>query len=93
MKKFFMICYDIKDERRIIKVSDTLENSGYRVQRSIFECYLDETEFEAIKKKLACLIDPLEDQVRYYTLCPKDKSRILVDGEGEVTRDTDFMMY
>ncbi len=93
MKEFYVICFDVRDERRLARISNTLENFGTRVQRSLFECYLEEYELRRLKEKLAALGDFTEDQVRYYSICPKDKARMLIDGKGEVTRDPDFLMY
>ncbi len=93
VRMFYVICFDVRDERRLVKISETLENFGCRVQKSLFECYLGETELKALDEKLAGLLDPAEDQIRYYTLCSKDKSGILVDGDGEVTREHDFFLY
>ncbi len=93
MSGFYVICFDVRDERRLLKVSDALENFGCRVQRSLFECYLDGAELKALKEKLAGLLDPAEDQVRYYILCPKDRAGIVIDGEGEVTKEHDFLLF
>jgi len=90
--RFFMICFDIRDERRLVKVSDTLENYGCRVQRSVFECFLDEVQLSKLKAKMERLIDPGEDQVRYYVICPRDVKKILIDGPGTVTIDPDFLV-
>ncbi len=93
MRRFYVICFDVRDERRLVKISKTLEDFGCRVQRSLFECYLDETKLKALEEKLAGILDPEEDQVRYYNLCPKDRDGILIDGDGEVTREHDFLMF
>ncbi len=89
---FFMICFDISDERRLAKVSDTMENYGCRVQRSVFECFLDDLQLANLKDKIKRLIDPEKDQVRYYILCPRDMKNILIDGPGSVTVDPDFLV-
>ncbi len=87
-----MICFDIRDEKRLKKVSDTLENYGCRVQRSVFECHLENDELASLKAKVKRVIEPNEDQVRYYVLCPRDMKKILIDGPGIVTPNPDFLM-
>ncbi len=87
---FIVICFDIADNRRLRKVSTTLEDYGQRVQRSVFECHLKDEDLRVLKAKLAELIDPFEDHIRYYSLCSKDLPGILVDGRGEVTQDHDY---
>ncbi len=90
MTIFIVICFDICDPRRLRCVSNELENFGKRVQRSIFECHLGENELSELKERLSSHIDEEEDHVHYYQLCPKDKTKILVDGLGQISDDVDF---
>ncbi len=90
MTRFYMICFDIGDERRLIKVSDAAENYGTRVQRSVFECWLDDQGLSRLKNTMKELINAEEDQVRYYSLCPKDREKVLIDGPGELVPDQDY---
>ena len=89
---FFAICFDIRNPQRLRKVSDELENFGTRVQRSLFECHLEEAELDELKERIARLIDENEDHVRYYPLCPKDMPDIIIDGPGKKTMDSDYYM-
>lgn len=41
---WFVIAYDISDDRRRDQMADLLGRYGRRVQWSVFECHLDETE-------------------------------------------------
>jgi len=93
MTDFIVICFDVCDPRRLRRVSNELENFGTRVQKSIFECHLDERGFIELKNRLSDHIDEQEDHVRYYRLCPKDRLIILVDGIGRVTTDVDFHLF
>lgn len=90
MSRFFAICFDIHDQRRLRRVSNELENFGVRVQGSLFECHLDEDDLICLKERIALLIDADEDHVRYYPLCPKDVPGVSVDGSGEMTLDSDY---
>ncbi len=85
-----IVCYDITEDRRRLHVSLELENFGTRVQRSVFECHLEEAQLQELQKRLGAIIDETEDRVRYYTLCPKDVGEIRVDGQGQVSRDWDY---
>lgn len=93
MAVFYMVCFDIRDDRRLRRVSDELENFGQRVQRSVFECWLDEADRQALRARLRDVIDPAVDQVRFYPLCPKDLRNVVVDGPGAITVDPDFHMF
>jgi len=70
MKKFIVIAYDIADDKKRTEVSDLLaEYGGSRVNRSVFECFLNEREFTKIRDALAGKIKHGEDSVLYYHLC------------------------
>ena len=90
MTDFIVICFDVCDPRRLRRVSNELENFGKRVQRSIFECYLDDGELTELKNRLRDHIDEQEDHVRYYRLCSKDRPKIQIEGIKQVTVDADF---
>ena len=73
-----------------LRVANELENFGVRVQFSVFECHLDDAELQDLQRRLAPLIDEKEDRLRYYPLCDKDRSTVMVDGIGTVSRDWDY---
>ena len=83
-----VVCYDIANEARLRKVAREMENFGLRVQRSVFECHLDPAQLRELQARLARILEPTDDTVRYYRLCGKDAASILVDGKGEVSRDS-----
>lgn len=85
MKKFFLVCYDISDEKRLQKIAKTMEDFGTRVLYSVFECYLGSSEFKTMKLKIETLIDPLDDKVRYYRLCDTCRKPIAHLGYGKFT--------
>lgn len=85
MTGFYLICFDVADDRRLRRVADELENFGRRVQRSVFECWLDDGDLFELKCRMAGHIEPGEDHIRYYRLCGKDVADIRIDGPGEVT--------
>ena len=93
MSRLYIVCFDITNKRRLRAVSKTLEDFGTRVQYSVFECYLDRTERQVLEEKIATLIDPEADHVRYYPLCPKDQQGILIDGRGQLSAENDFHLF
>ncbi len=65
-----VISYDIANDKRRVKIHDTLKNYGQRVQFSVFECELTRKEFQQLREALDPLIDVEEtDSVRFYRLC------------------------
>lgn len=81
---FYVISYDVVDDKRRYRVSKILENKGTRVQKSVFECYLTSKELIKITKDLMKKINPKTDSVRIYFLCKKCKAAIDVLGNGVV---------
>lgn len=82
-----VICYDIPNDRRRLRVARQLEGIGDRVQGSVFECWLSSQALQQLKARLAGIIDPAEDSLRYYALCGKDVQAIRVQGCGQLSQD------
>jgi CRISPR-associated protein Cas2 len=90
MTVFYVICFDVHDDKRLRQISNEMENFGTRVQRSVFECHLETAQLQELQSRLGDLMEPAEDQVRYYNLCGKDKQHIVIDGAGRVSADPDY---
>jgi len=88
----YLVIYDIADEKRLLKVAKTMEDFGKRVQKSKFEMELTKKELENLKARLASIIDPEQDGVKYIPLCKKCIAKIEIIGEGEFV-DPDFEYY
>ncbi len=89
---FIIVAYDIMADERRTRVASELENFGERVQFSVFECHLREEQLKELQRRIKSLILESEDRVNYYTLCEKDRHRIIVDGPGGVTKDWDYFI-
>lgn len=68
-KTCWVIAYDIVCDNRRRRVSNTLEDYGFRMQKSVFECNLSSRTLEKLIKKLDSLIDEQEDSILFYMLC------------------------
>ncbi len=79
---FIIVSYDIVDDRRRTKLAKVLLDYGERVQKSVFECRLDDRLFLKMKKDIETLIDQEEDSVRYYFLCGRCVREVEVSGLG-----------
>ncbi len=73
---FVVISYDIKDDKRRTQVFKTLKNYGQRVQFSVFECHVEETDYLKLRRKLERLIEKEKDSIRFYFLCVKDVKKV-----------------
>lgn len=76
MKKYIIIAYDIRDNRRRKKVSDLLEGYGVRVNYSVFELYISKKELSIIKAEIYKHIEKEDDNILIYHVCKSclDKS-------------------
>jgi CRISPR-associated protein Cas2 len=83
---FYIVSYDIPDDRKRDKVAKTLLDFGTRVQYSVFECIMDEDHLKNMMERLNRIISE-DDSIRIYALCAKCKGVIKVIGKGEVTKE------
>ena len=75
-----LITYDVNTQtaagvRRLARVAKICTNYGQRVQNSVFECIVDQTQYVMLKKQLKDIIDVDKDSVRYYVMGEKYKSK------------------
>lgn len=68
-----LFTYDVNTEtsagrRRLRKVATVCKNYGQRVQLSIFECRVNEAQYEALRAQLVGIIDSKIDNLRLYKL-------------------------
>ena len=65
----WVVAYDVADDERRAGIARTLEDTGIRVQDSVFECALDALKRRALCRRLLQLMDTAADSVRWYPLC------------------------
>lgn len=76
-----LVTYDVSTtdaggRKRLTRVAKKCQNFGQRVQNSVFECVLDNTQFRRLKHELETLIDVERDSLRFYNLGDKYKHRV-----------------
>lgn len=86
---FIVVAYDIKDDKRRIRVAKTMEDYGTRVQYSVFECNLNDKILDNMQNKLSSVIDDVNDKIRIYRLCNGCVKSVQILGNGEMTEDKD----
>lgn len=79
---FYVICYDIPDDRRRKKISDLLEGYGSRVQYSVFECVLNSKQYQQLQVKMRKIYKSEEDNLRFYAVSNHTLSQVEVWGVG-----------
>lgn len=76
---WIVVCYDVNTEtsagrKRLRRVAQVCKNFGQRVQKSVFECQVDEMRYEELRRKLLKEVKLELDNLRFYRLTePRDK--------------------
>lgn len=87
-----IVTYDVSTEtpagrKRLRRVAKICERMGQRVQKSVFECSVDQRQFEELERKLLSEINETEDNLRLYRLI--EPARLHVKEYGKF-RAVDF---
>lgn len=84
-RDFYVLAYDIHDDKRRAKIAKLMESMGARVQGSVFEAYLTQKELETLVRKAMRLIQKNQDSLRIYSLCQACLEKVKTHGQGQVT--------
>jgi CRISPR-associated protein Cas2 len=76
VRNTFLVCYDIRDDKRLRKVYKTMRDFGDHLQYSIFECQFTAIDLAKCRHVLGEIIKHNEDQVLFVDLGP-------TEGRGE----------
>ena len=89
---FVLISYDVTDDKVRFRLARTLKDFGKRVQKSVFEAEIDETELVRLRKQLSWVKLDSDDSIRLYRLCEGCVKTVQIWGSGEVTKDPDIVV-
>ena len=83
---FVLITYDVNitspyGVKRLRNVAKACMDYGKRVQNSVFECILTETQYVLLKNKLNNIIDTEQDSIRFYMLGKNWKNKVETIGK------------
>lgn len=87
-----VVTYDVSTEtaagrRRLRRVARVCESTGQRVQKSVFECQVDEMQLEQLERALLAEINEAQDNLRFYRITESAHLRVKQYG---VFRAVDF---
>ncbi|MEY6434169.1 CRISPR-associated endonuclease Cas2 [Thioalkalicoccus limnaeus] len=73
--------YDVSTEssagrRRLRRVAKVCERVGQRVQKSVFECQVNQMQYEELERALLAEIDLQQDNLRFYRLTEPHDLRV-----------------
>ncbi len=87
-----VVTYDVSTEtaagrKRLRRVAKVCEGVGQRVQKSVFECQVNDMQLDALERRLLTEIDETEDNLRFYRITESAQVRVKQYG---TFRSTDF---
>jgi CRISPR-associated protein Cas2 len=85
VRSFYVLAYDIADDKRRVRIARLMESLGERVQGSVFEAYLNAGELQTLLRKVRKVLRAEEDGLRIYLLCEACRAKIAVEGQGRAT--------
>ena len=87
--KHWLILYDIREEKRLVKVASLIESYGYRVQKSVFEADAPEYVIKELIKRIESIIDIETDFVLFFEVCERDWQKKEVFGKDKDLQNND----
>ena len=80
LKMLTLVSYDISEPRRLSRIAKICEGFGQRVQYSVFECFLEETDLNLLWNKLIDTIDINEDRIVAYRINANSAKQTMTAG-------------
>ncbi len=98
MNMDILVAYDVSTEssagrRRLRAVANICLAFGQRAQKSVFECAVNETQFELLKAKLIAAISEQEDNLRIYRLAQPKETYVWTYGRQHVLNVQDPIIF
>jgi CRISPR-associated protein Cas2 len=84
--KWWLVCYDVHDEKRLRKCAKHMEGYGKRMQYSVFRVWLTKKGVEKLRWELTELLKP-EDDVLFIPLCAECVTGICSTHQADEPRD------
>jgi CRISPR-associated protein Cas2 len=77
IKNWYLVCYDISDQKRWRTAYKLLKGYGRRMQLSIFRCRVSKRQLERMRWELEKILDS-EDRLLITTLCDNCVAKMIV---------------
>lgn len=90
----YVVSYDIEKDKIRNKIAKKLEDYGKRVQYSVFECRINESQFSKLYESLSELMTKEKNgNIRFYNLCKNCETKIITIGiEKESMKEEDSLV-
>lgn len=85
----YVVAFDISNGKKRKAAAKACAKWGFRVQRSVFEIFMDSSKVEDFSEQLLGIINPDHDTVRLYPL-DSDDQNIVIIGTGKPVRKLSY---
>lgn len=82
---FCVVCYDISSDKNRTILFKTMKKYGLRIQLSVFEGDLTDSQVESMAGEVEGYVDPATDSLRIYMICSTCKGQARTFGKGEIS--------
>jgi len=76
-RTLYLVAYDIRDDHRLNRVRHFLKGYSTGGQKSVYECFLEETELGPIVETLKNLVETEEDRVHVFVVDGRSRTHTL----------------
>lgn len=90
-RDLYLIAYDVCDHRRLARVHHFLKGYSTGGQKSVYECFLTQSDVARVERALRGLIDDCEDRV--YVLGMDGRSKTHTLGVAVQPRDPAYFYF
>jgi len=87
-----IVLLDTPCNKRRYRMNKIIKGYGVRVQKSVFECQIDESEKREMIAALKDILNKDEDTLRIQPCCQKDWHQILISGGPQPLEDKPFWL-
>lgn len=93
MSQFWVVCYDVRNDKRRNKLAKLIEQHCERVQYSVFECPLEQKKLEKLlDSRWLKVLNLEEDSLRAYPLDSGTKEKAKVFGSPPLYEPPDYLI-
>ena len=82
VRRFFLIAYDVSDDRRRVRLEKLLAGYASRTQFSVFEAWLAAGEVDELLGRAEAHVKAPSDSLRLYPVCRECLDGVRVLGRG-----------
>ena len=82
MERLYIVCYDVRDQRRWRKLYKTMHGYGEWLQLSVFQCRLDAMRKLRLEDAVSRIVKQDEDHVLIMDLGPAENVKVKVKSIG-----------